>query len=46
MMKMHSDNGSSAQCPFSNYRSMLILEYLKLWGAGRKTWGAGRRHSP
>jgi len=19
-----------------------MIEYLKLWGAGRKTWGAGR----
>jgi len=37
-MKMNSDKGSPAWCPFSNYRSRLILEYLKLWGAGGKTW--------
>jgi len=43
MMKMNSNKGSPAWCPFSNYRSKLILEYFKLWGARRKTWGAGRR---
>jgi len=31
MMKIHSDNGSPTRCPFSNYRSRSILEYLKLW---------------
>jgi len=36
MMKMNSDIGSPARCPFSNYRSRLILEYLKLWGCRKK----------
>jgi len=40
---MNNDSGNAARCLFSNNRSRLMLEYLKLWGAGRKTWGPGRR---
>jgi len=36
MMKMNNDNGSPTRCPFSNYRSRLILGYLKLWGCRKK----------
>jgi len=39
MMKMNSDKESPGRCPFSNYRSRLILGYLKLWGGGRRSQG-------
>jgi len=42
MIKMNSNKGSP-WCPFSNYKSRLILGYFKLWGAGRKIWGCRKK---
>jgi len=39
MMKMNNNNGSPTRCLFSNYRSILILGYLKFWGYRKKNVG-------
>jgi len=36
---MNSDSGNAERCPFSNYRSRLMLEYLQLWGCRKKNMG-------
>jgi len=36
---MNCYNESPAECPFSNYRSKLLLEYLKYWGCRKKNVG-------
>jgi len=46
MMKMNSDKGSPTWCPVSNYRSRLILEYLKLWGCRKKNVGVQEEEAP
>jgi len=43
MMKMKNDKRSPAWCSFSNYRSRLILGYLKFWRCRKKNVGCRKK---
>jgi len=36
---MISDCGNAEWCPFQNFRSRVMLEFLKLWGCRKKNVG-------